>query len=50
MGVASIFLLYASVGTFGFVVMYFFLPETKGKTIEALELELTNRSMTTEKR
>ena len=50
MGVASIFLLYASVGTFGFVVMYFFLPETKGKTIEALELELTNRSMTKEKR
>lgn len=40
MGVASIFGLYASVGLVGLVIMYFVLPETKGKTIENLEKEL----------
>lgn len=44
MGVANIFLLYAGIGLFGLVVMYLYLPETKGKTIEALELELTNQN------
>ena len=43
MGVASIFLLYAGIGLFGLIIMYLYLPETKGKTIEALELELTNQ-------
>lgn len=40
MGVANIFMLYAVIGLIGFVVMYFILPETKGKTIEAIEQEL----------
>lgn len=40
MGVANIFLLYAAIGAVGLVVMFAFLPETKGKTIEELELEL----------
>lgn len=44
MGVANIFLLYAGIGLFGLIVMYLYLPETKGKTIEALELELTNQN------
>jgi SP family arabinose:H+ symporter-like MFS transporter len=42
MGVANIFLLYASIGALGLILMYRYLPETKGKTIEALELELTD--------
>ncbi|MEZ9539730.1 MFS transporter [Shewanella sp. 10N.286.51.B8] len=40
MGVASIFALYAMIGLIGTVVMYFTLPETKGKTIEAIEMDL----------
>lgn len=40
MGVASIFFMYAAIGLVGLVVMYFILPETKGKTIENLEQEL----------
>ncbi|MEG3765319.1 MFS transporter [Alteromonas sp. 14N.309.X.WAT.G.H12] len=44
MGVANIFLLYAGIGLFGLVIMYLYLPETKGKTIEELELELTNQN------
>lgn len=40
MGVASIFFMYAAIGLAGLVVMYFILPETKGKTIENLEQEL----------
>ncbi|TRX57990.1 MFS transporter [Thalassomonas sp. M1454] len=40
MGVASIFAIYAGLGFTGLVVMYFALPETKGKTIEAIEADL----------
>lgn len=40
MGVANIFMLYAIIGAVGLVVMYFALPETKGKSIEDIELEL----------
>ncbi|WP_440877347.1 MFS transporter [Thalassotalea sp. PLHSN55] len=40
MGVSAIFLIYAVLGLAGLVVMWFALPETKGKTIEAIELEL----------
>lgn len=39
LGVASIFMLYAIIGAVGLVVMYFALPETKGKTIEDIEQE-----------
>ncbi|TDF34445.1 MFS transporter [Alteromonadaceae bacterium M269] len=41
MGVANIFLAYAAVGLFGLIAMYLMLPETKGKSIEAIEIELT---------
>ncbi|GEA13691.1 MFS transporter [Alteromonas sp. KUL49] len=44
MGVASIFVMYATIGLIGLVVMYFILPETKGKSIEAIELELVKGS------
>jgi len=40
LGITSIFSLYAAIGFVGFVVIYFILPETKGKTIEAIELDL----------
>ncbi|MCM2678515.1 MFS transporter [Echinimonas agarilytica] len=40
MGVSTIFLIYAALGLVGLVVMWFALPETKGKSIEAIELEL----------
>ena len=39
LGVASIFFLYAVIGLVGLVVMYFILPETKGKSIEDIEQE-----------
>lgn len=40
MGVSNIFLIYAILGLIGLVVMWFALPETKGKTIEEIESEL----------
>ncbi|MBD1388334.1 sugar porter family MFS transporter [Neiella sp. HB171785] len=40
LGVSTIFLIYAGLGLAGLIVMWFALPETKGKTIEAIELEL----------
>ncbi|TLU64318.1 sugar porter family MFS transporter [Thalassotalea litorea] len=40
LGAASIFALYAIIGTIGLIIMYFILPETKGKTIEQIELDL----------
>lgn len=40
LGVSTIFLIYGAIGFFGLVVMTFMLPETKGKTIEAIEKEL----------
>ncbi len=40
LGVANIFLVYGAVGLVGLVLMARYLPETKGKTIEALEKQL----------
>ncbi|TKB43667.1 MFS transporter [Thalassotalea mangrovi] len=40
LGAASIFALYAVIGGVGLVLMYFILPETKGKSIEQIEMEL----------
>ena len=40
LGVSNIFLIYGGIGLFGLVLMFFILPETKGKTIEAIEKEL----------
>lgn len=39
-GAANIFLMYGFIGAMGFIVMYFILPETKGKSIELIEKEL----------
>lgn len=36
MGAAEIFLFYCGAGALGLVLLYFFLPETKGKTIEEI--------------
>ena len=41
LGVSYIFMLYGIIGFAGLVIMYFILPETKGKTIEAIENELS---------
>jgi hypothetical protein len=40
LGVSNIFLIYAGIGLVGMVLMFFILPETKGKTIEAIERQL----------
>lgn len=40
LGVSTIFLIYGVIGLVGLIVMSFMLPETKGKTIEAIEKEL----------
>lgn len=40
MGIASIFTVYGFIGLAGLIIMYFILPETKGKSIEALEQQL----------
>ena len=40
MGAATIFLIYAILGLIGLVVMWFALPETKGKSIEDIEQQL----------
>lgn len=40
LGVSTIFLIYGGIGMVGLVVMSIMLPETKGKTIEAIEKEL----------
>lgn len=40
MGVSNIFLIYATLGFVGFIIMWFALPETKGKSIEKIESEL----------
>ncbi|WP_158971594.1 MFS transporter [Paraglaciecola sp. L3A3] len=40
MGVASIFFIYATLGLVGLIVMWFILPETKGKSIEDIERQL----------
>ncbi|MDU0356324.1 MFS transporter [Paraglaciecola aquimarina] len=40
MGAASIFLIYAVLGLAGLIVMWFILPETKGKSIEDIERQL----------
>lgn len=39
-GTASVFMVYALVGVVGFAVMFFILPETKGKSIEMIEKDL----------
>ncbi|WP_448248474.1 MFS transporter [Thalassotalea agariperforans] len=39
-GAANVFLMYAFIGLVGLVIMYFILPETKGKTIEDIEKDL----------
>ncbi len=39
-GAANVFLMYGVIGLVGLVIMYMILPETKGKTIEAIEKEL----------
>jgi hypothetical protein len=40
MGVGSIFLIYALLGLTGLLIMFFILPETKGKSIEQIESDL----------
>ena len=40
MGGRDIFLFYAVTSAIGMVILYFILPETKGKTLEEIELEL----------
>jgi sugar porter (SP) family MFS transporter len=40
LGWANNFWLYGAICAFGFVVIYFVLPETKGKTLEQIEKEL----------
>jgi MFS family permease len=42
LGWAWNFWLYGIICAAGFVVLYFVLPETKGKSLEQLEAELTN--------
>ncbi|MEM9412809.1 MAG: MFS transporter, partial [Planctomycetota bacterium] len=37
MGLANTFWLYSAICLFGGVIMYFALPETKGKSLETLE-------------
>ncbi|MBU2924841.1 MFS transporter [Colwellia sp. 1_MG-2023] len=40
LGVSTIFFIYGVIGLVGLIIMSFMLPETKGKTIEAIEKEL----------
>lgn len=40
LGVANIFMIYGLLGLFGLIVMFFILPETKGKSIEEIETQL----------
>jgi hypothetical protein len=40
MGVANIFFIYGVIGLIGLILMWFTLPETKGKSIEEIEQEL----------
>ncbi|MGJ8679448.1 MFS transporter [Paraglaciecola sp.] len=42
MGVANIFFIYGVIGLIGLVLMWFTLPETKGKSIEEIEQELAH--------
>jgi len=42
LGAAGTFWLYGAICLFGFVVMWFLLPETKGKTLEQIERELVD--------
>ena len=44
MGISSIFLIYGGFGLVGLLVMYFTLPETKGKSIEEIEVMLVKES------
>ncbi|WP_245825476.1 MFS transporter [Pseudocolwellia agarivorans] len=39
-GAANVFLMYAFIGLGGLIIMFIILPETKGKSIEALEKDL----------
>jgi hypothetical protein len=39
-GAANVFLMYAFIGLGGLIIMFFILPETKGKSIEELEKDL----------
>jgi sugar porter (SP) family MFS transporter len=41
-GWANNFWMYGLICLIGFIVLYFFLPETKGKTLEAIERELAD--------
>jgi len=41
LGWANNFWLYGEICAAGFIVLYFFLPETKDKTLEQIEAELT---------
>jgi predicted MFS family arabinose efflux permease len=42
LGWANNFWLYGAICVLGFVVLYFKLPETKGKTLEEIENKLTD--------
>lgn len=42
LGWANNFWLYGAICAFGFIVLYFTLPETKGKTLEQIEAELVD--------
>lgn len=39
-GAANVFLMYGLIGLAGLIVMFFIMPETKGKTIEQIEKDL----------
>jgi len=43
LGWANNFWLYGAICAFGFVVIYFVLPETKGKTLEQIEKDLIGK-------
>ncbi|GGH76857.1 sugar porter (SP) family MFS transporter [Pullulanibacillus pueri] len=42
-GIAWVFLIFAIIGVFAFLFVAFFVPETKGRSLEAIENDLRNR-------